>query len=68
MKLRTTKSDCSARQARAPFSITITPSSKGDAFHFDVTSESWCLKQAERYAQFIGYRLTEHPKRPTIKP
>jgi hypothetical protein len=65
MKLRKTKADFSARQAQAPFSITITPSPKGDAFRFDVISEPWCLAQAERYAQFIGAMLADHPARPS---
>jgi hypothetical protein len=62
-----TSVDPSVRQSLAAFSITLTPSANGKAFVVDLQAEPWCAEQAERYADFIGYMLTEHPDRPTIR-
>lgn len=59
--------DPSVRQAVAPFAITLTPSTDGKSFVVDLQSEPWCAEQANRYADFIGRMLVEHPDRPTIK-
>ncbi len=55
------------RAALAPFAITVMPNANNNGFVIDFESEDWCAEQVERYADFIGRMLVDHPERPTIR-